>query len=402
MHFYNTHPISHIRLTGSVVSVEVRTPKHDIHGKKTVSLEIDDGSGYLISCSFMWTEPVDVLRARYEKLMYKTVSVRGTPYSRFWDGVMKVFIDIRAVDTMDFVSELEALDNRMYTLEQLNVPPSVAFQREISDPDADIKFLDYEVMHSKRLTLFSEVASQVEILEKSEKSEKSEKLPGLYGAFTAAGSSRKKKYVPNPDAIVIEDDSEDDEERQEKDVREKAAQEAIEKARLAIEAKEKARLEMEAMEKQLEEEKLRHDAQIVDSSDSEPTSPAEPTSPGYSSPRLGSSPIKAVFSDPVSSPAHHSSSPSCSPVKPVASGGVARRTFSIPSPSRKKVNNETPTKNKRSPNKAKGSIFSNKRKSPKTGPPKFADFVNQPAEPKIFFTHADFKPALKRKKMAKK
>lgn len=159
IHFYNnTHPITHIRLTGSVMSVNVRTINNDIHGKLSVSLEVDDGSGELVTASFLWNGDMEGVRSRYEKLLYKTVSVRGTPYTRLWNEAKVVSLDLKAVDLLDFAGEMEAIDNRMYTLEQLSLSPTFDYSRELPEKEKpEVRFLDYEVMSFKNAVSFTDV-----------------------------------------------------------------------------------------------------------------------------------------------------------------------------------------------------------------------------------------------------
>ncbi|KAG5362774.1 hypothetical protein CJU89_1909 [Yarrowia sp. B02] len=159
IHFYNNiHPITHVRLTGSIMSVNVNTVNNDLHGKLLVTLEVDDGSGELVTASCRWAGDMQSVRAKYEKLLHKTVSVRGTPYTRKWNDGNVVCLDLKAVDLLDFAAELEAIDNRMYTLEQLNLPPGIDHTRELpADEQPETRFLDYEVLSFQNAVSFTDV-----------------------------------------------------------------------------------------------------------------------------------------------------------------------------------------------------------------------------------------------------
>lgn len=140
------------------MSVNVRTINNDIHGKLSVSLEVDDGSGELVTASFLWNGDMESVRARYEKLLHKTVSVRGTPYTRNWNEGKVVSLDLKAVDLLDFAGEMEAIDNRMYTLEQLSLSPTFDYLRELPEKvKPEVRFLDYEVMSFKNAVSFADV-----------------------------------------------------------------------------------------------------------------------------------------------------------------------------------------------------------------------------------------------------
>jgi hypothetical protein len=168
IHFYKTHPITHIRLTGSVMSVDVRTINNDIHGKLSVSLEVDDGSGETVVASFLWRGDMGSVKAHYDKLLHKTVSVRGTPFTRFWNEGKVVSLDLKSVDLLDFAGEMEAIDNRMYTLEQLNLSPAFDYTHELPEEEqADVKFLDYEVMSFKNAVSFTDVEKAVIVEDKN-------------------------------------------------------------------------------------------------------------------------------------------------------------------------------------------------------------------------------------------
>ncbi|KAG5359847.1 hypothetical protein CJU90_5688 [Yarrowia sp. C11] len=145
------------------MSVGVRTMNNETRGRLSVSLEIDDGSGELVIASFTWRGDMESVRTRYDKLLHKTVSVRGTPYTRYWNEGRVVSLDMKAVDLLDFAGEMEAIDNRMYTLEQLNLAPTFEYSRELPDVEqSEVRFLDYEVMSFKNAVSFTDVERGVE------------------------------------------------------------------------------------------------------------------------------------------------------------------------------------------------------------------------------------------------
>lgn len=157
MFFFNSHPITHVRVSGICVSVDTGLVNNDAHGKKRVTVQVDDGTGYLVIGSLMWGGEMDDVRKKFEPLMQKSVSVRGTPYLSEWDGKKSVRMDIKSVDGLNFTGELHALDNRMYTLEGLHLHKDSPAAMQPPTMAPQVRHLHYETTLSSFLTNFADV-----------------------------------------------------------------------------------------------------------------------------------------------------------------------------------------------------------------------------------------------------